>query len=212
VFSFVIPCILYIPCNSHDLHHKGHIGHHSIFLFLGTGFQMVTCAFHASQFEMAIIFGMPYSCSLCSFMFRGYVASRSEHNRGKSLADNRDVKQSVFEQLQKSIDVLINNAVCFLVIPFSTQNNKIHVAKSLRSHSVSHKILCFLRKPKVHNYVHMIHKLINSVWNKELPEQSKESIIVSIHIKRVIKLTVIIIVGYHCYQLHTKLYRISSQG
>jgi hypothetical protein len=25
-----------------------------------------------------------------------------------------------------------------------------------------------------------------------------------------IKLTVIIIVGYHCYQLHTKFYRISS--
>jgi hypothetical protein len=29
-------------------------------------------------------------------------------------------------------------------------------------------------------------------------------------IKRVIKLTVIIIVGHHCYQLHTKFYRISS--
>jgi hypothetical protein len=28
--------------------------------------------------------------------------------------------------------------------------------------------------------------------------------------KKVIKLTVIIIVGYHCYQLHTKFYRISS--
>jgi hypothetical protein len=28
--------------------------------------------------------------------------------------------------------------------------------------------------------------------------------------KRVIKLTVIIIVGYHCYQFHTTLYRISS--
>jgi hypothetical protein len=28
--------------------------------------------------------------------------------------------------------------------------------------------------------------------------------------KRVIKLTVIIIVGYHCYQLHTKFYQISS--
>jgi hypothetical protein len=28
--------------------------------------------------------------------------------------------------------------------------------------------------------------------------------------KRVIKLTVIIIVGYHCYQLHAKFYRISS--
>jgi hypothetical protein len=28
--------------------------------------------------------------------------------------------------------------------------------------------------------------------------------------KRMTKLTVITIVGYHCYQLHTKLYRISS--
>jgi hypothetical protein len=55
-----------------------------------------------------------------------------------------------------------------------------------------------------------IHKLINSVWNKEeLPDQWKESIIVPIH-NRVIKLTVIIIVGYHCYQLHTKFYQISS--
>jgi hypothetical protein len=55
-----------------------------------------------------------------------------------------------------------------------------------------------------------INKLINSVWNKEeFPDQWKESIIVPIQ-KRVIKLTVIIIVGYHCYQLHTKFYRISS--
>jgi hypothetical protein len=55
-----------------------------------------------------------------------------------------------------------------------------------------------------------IHKLINSVSNKEeLPDQWKESIIVPIH-KKVIKLTVIIIVGYHCNQLHTKFYRISS--
>jgi hypothetical protein len=54
-----------------------------------------------------------------------------------------------------------------------------------------------------------IHKLINSVWNKEeLPDQWKESII--IHTKRVIKLTVIIIVGYHYYQLQTTLYQISS--
>jgi hypothetical protein len=28
--------------------------------------------------------------------------------------------------------------------------------------------------------------------------------------KRMIKLTVIVIVGYHCYQLHTQFYRISS--
>jgi hypothetical protein len=51
-----------------------------------------------------------------------------------------------------------------------------------------------------------IHKLINSIWNKEeLPNQWKESI----H-KKVTKLAVTIIVGYHCYQLHTKLYQISS--
>jgi hypothetical protein len=51
-----------------------------------------------------------------------------------------------------------------------------------------------------------IHKLINSVWNKkELPDHWKESIIVPIQ-KRVIKLTVIIILGYHCYRPHTKFY------
>jgi hypothetical protein len=55
-----------------------------------------------------------------------------------------------------------------------------------------------------------IHKLINSVWNKEeLPDQSKESIMYQFT-KRLMKLTVIIIVGYHCYQLHTKFYQRSS--
>jgi hypothetical protein len=54
-----------------------------------------------------------------------------------------------------------------------------------------------------------IHKLINSVWNKEeLPDQWKESIVVPVH-KKGNKLNVIIIVGYHCYQLHTKFYSIS---
>jgi hypothetical protein len=57
----------------------------------------------------------------------------------------------------------------------------------------------------------VIHKLINSVWNKEeLPDQWKESIIVYQFTKRVIKLTAIIIAGHHCYQLHAKFYRISS--
>jgi hypothetical protein len=47
-----------------------------------------------------------------------------------------------------------------------------------------------------------IHELINSVWNTEkLPDQFT---------KRVIKLTVIIILGYHCNQPHTKFYQISS--
>jgi hypothetical protein len=50
-----------------------------------------------------------------------------------------------------------------------------------------------------------IHKLIMLIWNKELPHQWKESIVVPIH-KRVIKLTAVIIEAYHCCQLHTKFY------
>jgi hypothetical protein len=48
--------------------------------------------------------------------------------------------------------------------------------------------------------VSVIHKLINSIWNKEeLPDQWKESIIAPVR--------------YHLYQLHTKYYRITfSRG
>jgi hypothetical protein len=58
-----------------------------------------------------------------------------------------------------------------------------------------------------------IHKLINSVWNKEeLPDQSKESIIVPVH-KKGDKTDCNNYRGYHWYQLHTKCYKISySQG
>jgi hypothetical protein len=58
-----------------------------------------------------------------------------------------------------------------------------------------------------------IHKIVHSICNKEeLPQQWKESIIVPVH-KRVIKLTIVIIVGYHCYQFHAKCYPIFfSQG
>jgi hypothetical protein len=53
-----------------------------------------------------------------------------------------------------------------------------------------------------------IHKLINSIWSKgELPDQWKK------FKRRVIKQTVVIIVRYHCYQLHTKFYPMFfSQG
>jgi hypothetical protein len=51
-----------------------------------------------------------------------------------------------------------------------------------------------------------IHKLINSIWSMEqLPDHWKESIIGQFT-RRVTKLSVIIIVGYHCYQHHTKCY------
>jgi hypothetical protein len=55
-----------------------------------------------------------------------------------------------------------------------------------------------------------IHKLINSVWYKEeLPDSGKSPLMYQFT-RMVIKLNVIIIEGYHCYQLHTKFYRISS--
>jgi hypothetical protein len=54
-----------------------------------------------------------------------------------------------------------------------------------------------------------MHKFINSIWNREeLPHQWKDSIIVPFK-RRAIKLTAIIFVGSHCYQLQTKLYPIS---
>jgi hypothetical protein len=57
--------------------------------------------------------------------------------------------------------------------------------------------------------VSVIHKLINSIWNKEeLPDQWKESIIVPIH-KKGYKTDCNIIVGYHCYERHTAFYQIS---
>jgi hypothetical protein len=49
-----------------------------------------------------------------------------------------------------------------------------------------------------------IHRVTNLFWNKEeLPDQWKEYIFVRIH-KKGLKITAVIIVGYHRYQLHTK--------
>jgi hypothetical protein len=54
-----------------------------------------------------------------------------------------------------------------------------------------------------------IHKLVNSIWNKEeFPDRWKESVIAPVH-KNCNK-TVIIIVGYHCHELQANFYRISS--
>jgi hypothetical protein len=53
-----------------------------------------------------------------------------------------------------------------------------------------------------------IYKLTNSVWNnEELPQHWKGSVI-SLCKKGVIKLSVIIIEEYHCYQSCTKFYPI----
>jgi hypothetical protein len=77
----------------------------------------------------------------------------------------------------------------------------------------SDQILAELIQAGGKTLVSVIHKLISSTWNKEeLPDQWKESLIVPIQ-KSVMKLTTIIIMGYHCYQFHTKFYGKSlSQG
>jgi hypothetical protein len=57
-------------------------------------------------------------------------------------------------------------------------------------------------------------KFIIYIWNKEeLNLMSGRSLLLYQFTRRAIKLTVVIIFGYHCYQLRTKFYPISfSQG
>jgi hypothetical protein len=57
-----------------------------------------------------------------------------------------------------------------------------------------------------------IHKLINSIWNTKNCLISGRSLLLYQFTKRVTKLTVIIIAGYHCYQHHTEFYQSLSQG
>jgi ABC-type glycerol-3-phosphate transport system permease component len=50
-----------------------------------------------------------------------------------------------------------------------------------------------------------MHKPINSIWKKRNNYHSNGwNLLLYLFIKRVIKLTVTITAGYHCYQLHTK--------
>jgi hypothetical protein len=68
----------------------------------------------------------------------------------------------------------------------------------------SDQISVELIEARCETLVSVIHELINSIWNKEeLPDQCQFT-------KRTLKLTVRIILGYHCYQLHTTIYRTSS--
>jgi len=51
------------------------------------------------------------------------------------------------------------------------------------------------------------HAFVNCIWNKEeLPYQWKNSIIVPFFIRRLVRLTKVIIAAYHCCRLNTKLY------
>jgi hypothetical protein len=51
-----------------------------------------------------------------------------------------------------------------------------------------------------------IHKFINFTWNKKICLITGRSLLLYQFTRRVIKLTVVMIMGYHCHQLHTKFY------
>jgi hypothetical protein len=73
----------------------------------------------------------------------------------------------------------------------------------------SDEILVKLIKVRGESLLSLIHKLIHSIWDREeLPDQWKESIVIPIH-KKCNKTGCNIILGYHCYQLHTTFYQIS---
>jgi hypothetical protein len=82
-----------------------------------------------------------------------------------------------------------------LVLDPSRLEVEISIAKLKKYKSPgSDKILAELIQAEGKMLLSAIHRLINSIWNKEeLPDQWKESVIVPVH-KRVTKLTVIIIV------------------
>jgi hypothetical protein len=79
MFFFVDPCRPYIPCNSQDgFHQRGHIGHHSNFVFSGVGLSSGHLPFHERQFLMAIIFGVPMSLTVFTLSNVPFVFGRFE--------------------------------------------------------------------------------------------------------------------------------------
>jgi hypothetical protein len=78
--------------------------------------------------------------------------------------------------------------------------------------SGSDKILAELIQGRGEILLSVIHKLINSVGIRKNCLITERSLLLYQFTKRLRKLTILIIVGYHCYQLHTKFHRMSSQG
>jgi hypothetical protein len=92
-----------------------------------------------------------------------------------------------YEYIYSLLNFVINNLEHFQT------NSAIHCVNTRNKHHLHRPVANLIRFQKVS----VIHKLSTSIWNKEeLPDQWKESIIVPIHQKG-IKLTVILIAGYH---------------
>jgi hypothetical protein len=89
------------------------------------------------------------------------------------------------------------------------RQTEIHTGEPLVPEPRSFKVEITIEKLKRYKSLHTgkiptdpIHILINSVWNKENCHSSGRNLLLYLFIKRVMKLTVVIIEGYNHYQLH----------
>jgi hypothetical protein len=66
VFSFVVPYRPYAPCSSRDdFHLRGQSGHGSIFPSAQV-YKVISGAFDASWFQVAVVFGVPVFLAICT--------------------------------------------------------------------------------------------------------------------------------------------------
>jgi hypothetical protein len=79
------------------------------------------------------------------------------------------------------------------------------IAKLKYKSSGSDQFLAELIQAGGKTLLSQIHKLINIIWNQEELTDQGKSIIIPIF-KTGIKLTAVIIMGYHCYQLQTTFF------
>jgi hypothetical protein len=69
IFSFCRALWRCIPYNlQDDFHHGGHVRHTGSFFLTSLVCQVVTCTFDSSLFEVAIIFGVPISSTVCTYL------------------------------------------------------------------------------------------------------------------------------------------------
>jgi hypothetical protein len=83
---------------------------------------------------------------------------------------------------------------------------EIAIAKLKYKSPGSDQIQTELIQARCETLVSEIHNLINAVWNKEELAISGSSLLLYQFIRRVVKPTVIIIVGYHCSHIHTQFF------
>jgi hypothetical protein len=153
--------------------------------------------------------------------FKSYYQSRSnavKDENGDLHADSHDILNSwknYFSQLFNVHSVSdVRQTEIHIAAILVSDPSPLGLKLLLQRKSINRQVVMKLRQNCFrHEGKHCcpkIHKLIHSIWNKEkVSDQWKESIIIPIQ-ERTIKPNAIIVMGYHCYQLHRQFYRISS--